>query len=126
MENKDIIQLSTKVIGAAIEVHKALGPGLLESTYKQCLAHELNINGINFKIESPVPVIYNGMKLDCGYRVDLLVENKIIVELKSVESLSNIHQAQILSYLKLANLRKGLLINFNVKLLKNGIKSLVL
>ena len=126
MENKDIIQLSTKVIRAAIEVHKALGPGLLESTYKQCLAHELNINGINFKIESPVPVIYNGMKLDCGYRVDLLVENKIIVELKSVESLSNIHQAQILSYLKLANLRKGLLINFNVKLLKNGIKSFVL
>lgn len=90
------------------------------------MAHELNINGINFKIESPVPVIYNGMKLDCGYRVDLLVENKIIVELKSVESLSNIHQAQILSYLKLANLRKGLLINFNVKLLKNGIKSFVL
>lgn len=123
---KKFSSLSEKVIGAAIEVHKALGPGLLESTYQQCLAHELSINSINFKMEYPIPVKYKGINLDCGYRLDLLVENKIIIELKSVEMIKPIHKAQILSYMKLTKISQGFLINFNVELLKQGLKSFVI
>jgi GxxExxY protein len=118
--------LSNKVIGCAIEVHRVLGPGLLESAYQRCLAHELQCNGIAYVCEHPVPVEYKGMRLDCGYKVDLLVENKLIVELKSVEHLQPIHEAQLLTYLKLAGIRIGLLINFNVPLLKKGVKRYVL
>ncbi|MGI9213021.1 MAG: GxxExxY protein [Methylococcaceae bacterium] len=118
--------LSNKVIGCAIEVHKTLGPGLLESTYQQCLAHELEINHIEFKMEQPLPVKYKAIKLDCGYRLDFFIENEIILELKSVEQLKPIHEAQLLTYMKLANIKQGFLINFNVKLLKDGLKSFVL
>jgi GxxExxY protein len=119
-------ELSNRVIGCAIEVHRVLGPGLLESTYEQCLAHELELSGIQFFLQHPLPVDYKGLRLDCGYRVDVLVENEIILELKSVEQLSGIHEAQLLTYLKLAGIRQGFLINFNVKRLKNGLKSFVL
>lgn len=119
-------ELSNRVIGCAIEVHRALGPGLLESTYEQCLAHELNLSGIRFVLQHPLPVDYKGIRLDCGYRVDLLVESEIIVELKSVEQLLGIHEAQLLTYMKLAGIRQGFLINFNVKRLKDGLKSFVL
>ncbi|MDQ6965457.1 MAG: GxxExxY protein [Mariprofundaceae bacterium] len=123
---KEFTALSGEVIGSAIEVHRALGPGLLESTYQQCMAHELKLRGINFLIEHPLPVEYKGIQLDCGYRIDLLVENEIIVELKSVEALKGIHEAQLLTYMKLAGKKQGYLINFNVKLLKQGLKSFVL
>ena len=123
---KNFSKLSERIIGAAIEVHKTLGPGLLESSYQQCLAHELSINNIQFKMEHPMPLKYKGINLDCGYRLDLLVEEKIIIELKSVEVLKPIHQAQLLSYMKLANISQGFLIIFNVKLLKQGLKSFVL
>jgi len=123
---RDFTELSNQVIGCAIEVHKALGPGLLESTYQQCLAHELTLNDISFKLEHPLPVQYKGTLIDCAYRVDLLVGNEIIVELKSVESLQAIHEAQLLTYMKLADIRYGFLINFNVKLLKRGLKSFIL
>jgi len=119
-------ELSNKVIGCAIEVHKAIGPGLLESTYEQCLAHELNLNNISFKLQHPLPVQYKGTRLDCGYRVDVLVEDEIILELKSVEALKGIHEAQMLTYMKLAEIKQGFLINFNVKMLKDGLKSFVL
>ena len=123
---KEFSALSNKVIGAAIEVHRFLGPGLLEKTYQQCLAHELNLNGMSCKVEHPLPVEYKGTFMDCSYRVDLLVENAIIVELKSVDELMGIHQAQILTYMKLSGIDEGLLINFNVKRLKDGLKSFVL
>ncbi len=119
-------ELSNKVIGCAIEVHKTLGPGLLESSYEQCLAHELNLNNISFKLQHPLPVQYKGTRLDCGYRVDILVEDEIILELKSVEALKGIHEAQLLTYMKLAEIKQGFLINFNVKMLKDGLKSFVL
>ena len=118
-------ELSNRVIGCAIEVHRNLGPGLLESTYQQCLAHELDINNIAFRIEYPLPVVYKDIQLDCGYRIDLFVEEQIIVELKSVEKLLPIHEAQLLTYLKLANVKQGFLINFNVTQLKEGLKSFV-
>ena len=119
-------ELSKRVIGCAIEVHRNLGPGLLESTYEQCLAHELKGAGIPFMLQHPMPVNYSGVKLDCGYRVDLFIDNKIIVELKSVEKLLPIHQAQLLTYMKLAEIKIGLLMNFNVRFMKNGIKHMVL
>ena len=119
-------ELSKRVIGCALEVHRALGPGLLESTYEQCVAHELSLTNISFKIQPALPVEYKGIKLDCGYRIDLLIDGKLIVELKSVAALLPIHQAQILTYMKLANLSVGLLINFNVTRLKDGIKRFVL
>ena len=119
-------EVSNRVIGCAIEVHRALGPGLLESTYEQCLAHELRLNNIEFQLQQPLPVEYKGVRLDCGYRVDLLVENRLIVELKSVERLIGVHEAQLLTYMKLAGKRTGLLMNFNVALLKDGIKRFVL
>ena len=119
-------ELSNKVIGCAIEVHRNLGPGLLESTYEQCLAHELKIEGMPFKLQFPLPVEYKGIKLDCGYRIDLLVANILIVELKSVENVLPIHQAQLLTYMKLSGIKIGLLMNFNVKYMKDGIKRMVL
>jgi GxxExxY protein len=119
-------ELSNKVIGCAIEVHRDLGPGLLESTYEQCLAHELKLNGIDFKLQHHQPVEYKGLHLDCGYRVDVLVEDTLILELKSVEKIKSIHEAQLLTYMKLAKIRVGLLINFNVARLKNGIRRFVL
>ncbi len=118
--------LSNKVIGAAIEVHKTLGPGLLENTYKQCLSYELLSNNIPVLVECELPVVYKGKNIPCGYRIDLFVDNQIIVELKCVEKLMPIHDAQILTYMKLSGAKIGLLINFNVKLLKDGIKRFVL
>jgi len=118
--------LSNKVIGCAIEVHRNLGAGLLESAYEKCLAYELEHNGIPYAVQVPVPVKYKGVQLDCGYRIDLLVDDKLIVELKSVDKLLNIHQAQLLTYMKLADVDIGLLINFNVQILKDGLKRVVL
>ncbi|MCP3677505.1 MAG: GxxExxY protein [Deltaproteobacteria bacterium] len=118
-------KLSNRVIGCAIEVHRILGPGLLEESYKQCLAHELRLQGIQFGVEVPLPVEYKGVKLECGYRLDLLVEDSLIVELKAVESLLPLHQAQLITYLKLSRIHTGLLINFNVQKLKAGLKRLV-
>ena len=121
----DINQLSSKIIGAAIEVHRALGPGLLESSYQKCLCHELRLRGLSFEDEKPLPLVYKGEKLDCGYKMDLVVENAIIVELKSCEKLKPIHKVQILTYLKLSNLKVGLLLNFNVPLMRDGIVRVV-
>jgi len=118
--------LSKRVIGCAIEVHRELGPGLLESTYEQCLAYELGHAGIGFKLQHALPVRYKGLRLDCGYRIDVLVEDSVILELKSVETILPIHEAQLLTYMKLADVRIGLLINFNVQLLKSGIRRFVL
>ena len=119
-------ELSTRVIGCAIEVHKNLGPGLLESTYEQCLAYELKVSKIPFNLQHSLPVQYKNVRLDCGYRIDILIDNKIIVELKSIDEILPIHQAQLLTYMKLSNIRIGLLMNFNVKYMKNGIKRMVL
>ncbi len=118
--------LSNRVIGCAIEVHRHPGPGLLESTYENCLAYELNLKAVKFKRQHPLPVFYKDIQLDCGYRIDLLVENDLIVELKSVEELKAIHEAQLLTYMKLSCIKKGLLLNFNVKKLKDGIRRFVL
>ena len=123
--NVEFDNLSNRVLGCAIEVHRELGPGLLESTYEQCLAYELNKAGIPFKIQQPIRVSYKEIKLDCGYRVDLFVDERLILELKSVEQLLKIHEAQLLTYMKLANIRIGLLINFNVQVLKRGMKRFV-
>jgi len=118
--------LSNKVIGCAIEVHRHLGPGLLESSYQRCLAHELKINQIRFEAEKQIPLEYKGITLDCSYRIDILVENSLLLELKSVDEIAGIHRAQILTYMKLSNTKLGLLINFNVNLLKNGLQRFVL
>jgi len=122
----DFDELSRSVIGCAIEVHRNLGPGLLESTYRQCLAYELSNKGIPFQMEAPLPIQYKKILLDCGYRIDLLLPGELIVEIKSVEGLLPIHHAQILTYMKLANVPLGLLVNFNVTKLQNGIKRFVL
>ena len=119
-------ELSNKVIGCAIEVHKQLGPGLLESSYERCLSYELLCAGIQHETQKELPIDYKGMKIDCGYRVDLFVDEKLIVELKSVEKLLPIHEAQILTYMKLASVKIGLLLNFNVVRFKDGIKRFVL
>lgn len=118
-------ELTHEIIGAAIEVHRLLGPGLLESAYEECLSHELALRAIPFERQKPVPVVYKEKKLDCGYRMDLLVANRIVVELKSVEALAPIHDAILLTYLRLSNCHLGLLINFNVLVLKKGIRRLV-
>lgn len=118
-------EIANKVIGLAIEVHSALGPGLLESAYQECLFYKLGKAGLKVEKEKPMPLIFEGVKLECGYRIDLLVENKIVIELKSVEALNHVHMAQTLTYMKLGNYKLGLLINFNVSLLKNGIKRVV-
>ncbi|MEA1871309.1 MAG: GxxExxY protein [Candidatus Bipolaricaulota bacterium] len=117
--------ITESIIGAAIEVHRALGPGLLESAYEACLAFELAQRGLGVERQKTLPVVYRGVKLDCGYRLDLLVEEKVIVEVKVVDHLGSIHQAQLLSYLKLSGCKVGLLINFNVKVLKDGIRRVV-
>jgi GxxExxY protein len=119
-------QLSNKVIGCAIEVHRELGPGLLESAYEQCLAAELSRSRIPYQLQVDLPVSYKGMKLDCSYRIDLLVDKQLIVELKSIEQLLKIHEAQILTYMRLAKVNVGLLMNFNVPVLKKGIKRFLL
>jgi GxxExxY protein len=118
-------EISNKIIGIAIGVHQALGPGLLESAYKECLFYKLQKSGIMVEKEKAMPLIFEEVKLECGYRMDLLVENKVVIEIKSVESLNDVHLAQTLTYLKLGNYKLGLLINFNVSLLKNGIKRVV-
>ena len=119
-------ELSNKVLGCAIEVHRELGPGLLESTYEQCLAYELNRAGVPFKLQVDLPVEYKKIKLDCGYRIDLLADERLIVELKSVDQLLKIHEAQILTYMKLSRVGVGLLINFNVDALRKGVRRFVL
>lgn len=115
-------ELATKIIGAAIKVHTALGPGLLERTYQECLFYEITKSGLVCEKEKPMPLIYEQVKLDCGYRIDLLVNNKVVIEIKSVEVLNDVHLAQTLTYLKLGNYKLGLLMNFNVTMLKQGIK----
>lgn len=119
-------ELSNKVLGCAIEVHRELGPGLLESTYEQCLAYELNRAKIPFQLQVALPVDYKQIRLDCGYRIDLFVDNSLIVEVKSIDQLLKIHEAQILTYMKLTKVRVGLMINFNVELLKKGVRRFVL
>jgi GxxExxY protein len=119
-------ELTEKIIGAAIEVHTALGPGLLESTYEECVARELQLDGLGFERQVPLPDAYKGVKLDCGYRLDFVVERAVVLELKSVDMLRPIHEAQLLTYLRLGGWRVGLLINFNVPVLRSGIKRLVL
>ena len=118
-------ELTGAIIGMAIEVHRELGPGLLESAYEECLAHELRQSTVKFARQKPVPVTYKGLELDCGYRIDLLVEDQLVIELKSVEELIPLFDAQILTYMKLADKSIGLLINFNVPVLKSGIKRFV-
>jgi GxxExxY protein len=118
----EINNLTEKVIGLAIEVHRQLGPGLLESAYKECLFYEIKKSGINAECEKSLPLIYKEIKLEQGYRIDLLIENKLVIELKTVEAFTDVHFAQILTYMKLGNYSTGLLINFNTKMLKQGIK----
>lgn len=118
--------VSNQIVGGAIEVHRTLGPGLLENVYEQALAYELITNGLKVHSQVAMPVAYKSVKLDCGFRIDLLVEEKVVVELKSVETLLPLHEAQLLTYLKLTGCKIGLLINFNVPLLKNGLKRMVL
>jgi len=118
----DINRITEKIIGCAIEVHKELGAGLLESAYEECLVFELQKAGLIAERQVPVSVVYKNIKLDYGYRIDILVEKKVIIELKTVDTIAPIHEAQILTYMKFANKEIGLLINFNVTLLKNGIK----
>ncbi len=117
-----INELTEIIIGCAIEVHKNLGPGLLESAYEECLAYELVKEGLKIERQKPVPVIYKEIRLDCGYRIDILVEDTVVLELKSVETLNPVHEAQTLTYMNFAEKPIGLLMNFNVKLLKDGIK----
>jgi len=117
-----INQLTAEIIKCAINVHRILGPGLLESAYEECLAYELKNAGLQIQRQLAVPIVFKEIKLECGYRIDILVENSVIIELKSVDQLAPIHEAQILTYLKFSNRKIGLLINFNVTLLKNGIK----
>jgi GxxExxY protein len=118
--------LTREIIGAAIEVHRHLGPGLLESAYRRCLMQELFLRGVPFKQELPLPLVYKGIRLDSGYRLDLLVDDAVVVETKSVESLVNVHEAQLLTYLRLGGWTVGLLINFNEEVLKKGIRRRVL
>ena len=118
-------ELSNIIIGLAIEVHKSLGPGLLENAYKECLYYKIMQTGFKVEKEKPMPLIFEEVKLDCGYRIDILVENKVVIEVKSVEALNDIHLAQTLTYLKLGNFKLGLLINFNELLLKDSIKRVV-
>ena len=125
IERENLNRITESIIGAAIEVHRALGPGLLESAYEACLTFELAQRGLKVEQQKPLPVVYREVKLDCGYRLDLLVEEAVIVEVKAVDRLMPIHQAQLLSYLKLSGCKVGLVINFNVKVLKDGIRRLV-
>jgi GxxExxY protein len=119
-------ELTSQIIRAAIEVHRSLGPGLLESAYQVCLAREFSLQGIRFEQEVPLPLEYKGMRLDCGYRLDFLIDGKVVVELKAVNEIQPVHEAQLLTYLKLTGCQVGLLINFNVPVLRRGIKRMVL
>ena len=123
MEINDLTQI---ILNCSYKVHSALGPGLLESAYEECLFYELKLSGVNVEKQKVLPLVYHDVKLDSGYRLDLLVENKVVVELKSIESFNDVHLAQVLRYLKLSKCKVGLLINFNVKSLKNGIKRVVI
>ena len=118
--------LSGRVIGCAIEVHKVLGPGLLESAYEECLCYELSREGLSFERQKDLPVVYKSIKLDCGYRLDILVEEQLVVEIKTVERILPLHEAQLLTYLKLGGLSTGLILNFNSPVLRDGIKRMVL
>ena len=118
-------ELSRIVFDCALKVHQSLGPGLLGSAYEECLYYELRKTGLNVEKQKPLPLIYEEVKLDVGYRIDIIVENKLIIEIKSVEALNDVHFAQLLTYLKLTNCKLGLLINFNVSLIKNGVKRVV-
>lgn len=117
---------TSPIIGAAIEVHRALGPGLLESAYEKCLCHELHLRGLAFERQVPLPVSYKGLQLDCGYKIDLVVEREVVLELKALEAILPVHEAQLLTYLKLSGKHVGLLINFNTSVLTRGIKRFVL
>lgn len=118
-------ELSNKIIGLSIGIHQSLGPGLLESAYKECLYYRLKKEGYYVEKEKPMPLVYEEVKLECGYRIDILVEKKVVIEIKSVDALNEVHLAQTLTYMKLGNYKLGLLINFNVSLLKDGIKRIV-
>ena len=118
--------LTDRIIGLAIEVHRHLGPGLLESTYEECLCYELTEHGIGFKRQVPLPVVYKSVRLDCGYRIDIVVDDRLILELKSAERLLPIHEAQVLTYMRLSGMPTGLLLNFNTPVLKDGIRRLML
>jgi len=122
----DINKVTETIIGVSIEVHKALGPGLLESAYEECLCHELSLKSLQYDRQRKLPLTYKGIQLDCGYRIDLFVEERVIVELKTIDKLSPIHDAQLLTYMKRAKSSVGLLINFNVPVLRNGIRRKVL
>jgi GxxExxY protein len=124
-EKESLDKITEVIIGAAIKVHRALGPGLLESAYEACLTYELAECGLSVERQKPLPLVYRDVQLDCGYRLDLLVEGRVIVEIKAIDRLMPIHQAQLLSYLKLSGCKVGLLINFNVLLLKNGVVRVV-
>jgi len=128
MSERELIHqdLTEVVIGAAIEVHRALGPGLLESAYEECMCHELTLRSMQFERQVPLPVHYKGVRLDCGYRMDIVVASVLVLELKCVEKILPIHEAQLLTYLRLARKRVGLLLNFNVPVLRDGIKRIVL
>ncbi len=123
---RDNDPLTEKIIGFAIEVHRQLGPGLLESAYEECLCYELQQNDLVFRRQAPLPVVYKAIRLDCGYRIDIVVEEKVILELKTVERLIPVHEAQLLTYLKLSGVRIGLLLNFHSPVLKDGIRRMVL
>ena len=122
----ELEELTEQIIGAAIEVHKPLGPGLLESVYEDCLCHELGLRGLRYRRQVTLPVVYKGVELQAGCRIDLLVEEKVVVELKAVEQLAPVHEAQLLTYLRLGGFKVGLLINFNVPVLKDGLRRRVL
>ncbi len=122
-EKKELLHagLTENIIGAAIEVHKALGPGLLESAYEACLVHELISRGLSITTQAEIPVVYKGQRVDCAFRIDILVEGKVLIELKAVETVLPIHEAQLMTYMRLSGIRVGLLINFNVRTLKDGL-----
>ncbi len=122
----EINQITHEILDSAYKVHSALGPGLLESAYQACLVYELRRKGLRVELEKPLPLVYEEVKLDCGYRIDILVENKVVVELKTVEAFTDVHTAQVLTYLKLSGNKVGLLLNFYTKNLKNGIKRFIL
>ena len=123
MRDSDLTEV---IIGAAIDVHKSLGPGLLESAYEECFCHELALRGVICERQKPLSLSYKGLKLDCGYRMDVVVDNRVVVELKSIERILPIHEAQLLTYMKLSGLKTGLIINFNVQVLKEGLRRMVL
>lgn len=125
IKEENLNKITETIIGVAINIHRSLGPGLLESAYEACMVYDLTQTGLKVEQQKPLPIVYRGVKLECGYRLDLMIENKVIVEIKSVETLLPIHKAQLISYLKLTDCKVGLLINFNVEILKDGIQRIV-